>query len=95
MVFISMIRGITFEFRKKWGKMKEKKRKKKSLQDRDNEWTMKKYEKRWKAESRVGDNMRKDKERYRKKMKIKKMLLKKIKVRFFEIRRSMWSSLLN
>ena len=41
---------------------------------------MKKYEKRLKAESRVGDNMRNDKERY-KKNKIKKMLLKKIKSR--------------
>ena len=51
--------------RKKTENRKEKKRKEKEIsrQDRDNEGTMKRYEKRWKAESRVGDNMRNGKER--------------------------------
>ena len=45
--------------RKKTENRKEKKRKEKEIsrQDRDNEGTMKRYEKRWKAESKVGDNM--------------------------------------
>ena len=62
------------KMRKDERKKTEIKKEKKSRQDWVNEGTMKKYEKRWKAESKVGDNMRSDKER-KKRKKVKKMLL--------------------
>ena len=52
--------------RKDEKKKTEIKKEKKSRQDQGNEGTMKKYEKRWKTKSRVGDNMQSDKERDKK-----------------------------